>query len=212
MRLLYIFLFLAALVLLSFFIWGDSLMEFFSQEGTIQWLKGYGEWAWAIAILLLMADLFLPLPATLIMAALGYLYGPLAGGLIGGIGSFVSGSTGFWLCRSLGEKQAINLLGKKDYEKGKKIADNIGGWIVVMSRWLPVFPEVIACMAGLTRMPALYFHLALLCGALPMGLVYAFVGSTGVDHPALSLGLSAGIPPVIWFLLRPLFGARLSRT
>lgn len=211
MRLLYLFLALAAIVLLSFFIWGDSLMEFFSQEGTIQWLKTYGHWAWAIAIILLMADLLLPLPATLIMAALGYLYGPIVGGLIAGAGSFMSGATGYWLCRMLGEKPAVILLGKKDYEKGKKIAGNIGGWIVVMSRWLPVFPEVIACMAGLVRMPPLYFHTALLCGALPMGFVYAFVGAAGVDHPGLSIGLSAGAPPIIWFLLRPLFGSRLMK-
>jgi uncharacterized membrane protein YdjX (TVP38/TMEM64 family) len=211
MRLLYLFLALAALVLISFFIWGDSLMEFFSQQGTINWLKEYGSWAWVVAIGLLMADLLLPLPATLIMAALGYIYGPVAGGLIGGLGSFMSGALGYWMCRLLGEKPAIVLLGKRDYERGQKLSGNIGGWVVVMSRWLPVFPEVIACMAGLTRMPARYFHAALLCGSLPMAFVYAFVGYAGAEHPGLSIGLSAGVPPLIWWLLRPLFQSRLAR-
>jgi uncharacterized membrane protein YdjX (TVP38/TMEM64 family) len=209
MRLLLLFLTLAVLVLISFFIWGDPLMNFFSQQGTIAWLKGYGDWAWAIAIVLLVADLFLPLPATLIMAALGYIYGPLAGGLISAAGSFMGGAFGYWLCRLMGENTTLRLLGEKDYARGKKLSGNVGGWVVVLSRWLPVFPEVIACMAGLTRMPARYFHGALLCGSLPLGFVYAFVGHAGVSHPAVSIGLSAGMPPLIWWLIRPVFRSRL---
>ena len=140
MRLLLVFLGLAALVLLTFFIWGDSLMEIFSQSGTISWLTKSGKWAWLLAILLLMGDLLLPLPATLIMAAIGYIYGPIGGGLISAAGSFLAGSFGYWLCRLLGEKTARRVLGEKDYALGKKLSGNVGGWVVVLSRWLPVFP------------------------------------------------------------------------
>jgi len=209
MRLLFLFLGLAAIVLVIFFIWGDSLMTTFSQAGTISWLNQYGQWAWVAAIILLMADLLLPLPATLVMAALGYIYGPVTGGLISAAGSFMSGSLGYWLCRLMGEKAAIRLLGEKDYERGKKLSGNVGGWVVVLSRWLPVFPEVIACMAGMTRMPTRYFHLALFCGSLPLGFTYAFVGATGVTHPALSIGLSAGLPPLIWWIIRSVFRTKL---
>lgn len=209
MRLVYLFVALAALVLLSFFVWGDSLMEMFSQTATITWLSQYGKLAWLVAIVLLMVDLVLPLPATIVIAALGYIYGPVAGGLIGGAGSFMAGSLGYWLCRLLGENTAIRLLGKRDYVRGKKISGSVGGWVVVLSRWLPVFPEVIACMAGLTRMPARYFHGALLCGSLPLGFTYAAVGSTGVEHPLLAIVLSAGIPPLIWWIIRPYFQSRI---
>ena len=209
MRLLFLFLGLATLVLIPFFIWGDSLMAMFSQAGTITWLSQYGKWAWAIAIILLMGDLILPLPATLIMAALGFIYGPVAGGLLSALGSFIAGSTGYWLCRLMGEKTALRLLGQKDYERGKKLSGKVGAWVVVLSRWLPVFPEVIACMAGLTRMPAPYFHGALLCASLPLGFTYAFVGHTGVEYPWLAIVLSAGIPPLIWWIIRPLFQSRL---
>jgi uncharacterized membrane protein YdjX (TVP38/TMEM64 family) len=205
MRLLFVFLGLAALVLLSFFIWGDSLMEMFSQSGTTAWLVKNGKWAWLLAILLLMGDLLLPLPATLIMAAIGYIYGPIAGGLISAVGSFLAGALGYWLCRLLGEKTARRLLGEKDYALGKKLSGNVGGWVVVLSRWLPVFPEVIACMAGLTRMPAAYFHGALLCASVPLGFTYAYIGHTGIEHPALSIGLSAVVPALIWSIIKPVF-------
>ncbi len=209
MRLLLLFLGLATIVLLVFFVWGDSLMLMFSQEGTIAWLDQYGYWAWTAAVLLLMADLLLPLPATLIMAALGYFYGPLAGGLISACGSFMAGSLGYWLCWFMGEKAALKLLGTKDYERGKKLSGRFGGWVVALSRWLPVFPEVIACMAGLTRMPPRYFHAALLCGSVPLGFTYAWVGTTGTDNPPLAIGLSAGLPPLIWWIVRSVFRKRL---
>lgn len=209
MRLLLLFILLAAIVLVTFFIWGDNLMTIFSEEGTIGWLNEYGQGAWLAAIVLLMADLLLPLPATLIMSALGYIYGPVAGGFIATIGSFMAGALGYWTCRLVGENAAIAFLGEKDFERGKKISDRIGGWVVALSRWLPVFPEVIACMAGLTRMPPYKFHLALLCGSLPMGFIYAIVGYTGNTNPWLAIGLSAGLPPLIWFVIRSIFRKRL---
>ena len=122
MRLVLLLLALVVVVLIPFFIWGDTLMAFFSSEQSVKWLSAYGQWAWAIAIALLMADLFLPLPATVIMSALGYIYGPLVGGLISAAGSFISGALAYWLCRMLGENAAIWLLGKKGYKQGKKIS------------------------------------------------------------------------------------------
>jgi uncharacterized membrane protein YdjX (TVP38/TMEM64 family) len=205
MRLLFLFIGLAIIVLGTFFIWGDSFTEMFSQTGTVNWLSQYGKWAWAVAVILLMADLLLPLPATIIIAAVGYIYGPIAGGLISVAGSFIAGSLGYWLCRLLGEPTAIKLLGKKDYLRGKRMSGKVGGWVVALSRWLPVFPEVISCMAGLTRMPAGYFHAALFCGSLPFGFIYAYVGYTGVEDPWLAIVLSAALPPIIWFAIRPLF-------
>lgn len=210
MRLILIFIGLAAVVLITFFIWGDPLMETFSMEGSVHWLKHYGMFAWFAAIVLLMVDLVLPLPATLIMSALGFLYGPLTGGLVSAVGSFASGSFGYWLCRLSGEKMTLRLLGEKDYNRGKKIfSRKIGGFIIALSRWLPVFPEVMACMAGFVRMSPLRFHVALLCGSLPLGFTFAYIGYTGVDSPLLSIALCAGVPALLWALILPFFTERL---
>jgi uncharacterized membrane protein YdjX (TVP38/TMEM64 family) len=210
LRLLLIFLLLAALVLVSFFIWGETLMNMFTQEGSIAWLRQYGHLAWIAGLFLLLSDLLLPIPATLVMSALGYLYGPLIGGLLSAFGSFAAGATGYWLCRLLGERAAMRLLGPKDYERGQKISGRIGGWIVVLSRWLPVFPEVVSCMAGLTRMSPLYFHVALACGSVPLGFTYAFIGHAGTVHPLTALAFSAGLPPLIWLTIRIVFRSHFS--
>jgi uncharacterized membrane protein YdjX (TVP38/TMEM64 family) len=209
MRLVWLFLGLALLVLIPFFIWGSALETAFSQTGAVAWLNEYGGWAWLAGILLLMSDLVLPIPGTVIMSALGYLYGTIAGGPLSALGSFLAGALAYLLCRSFGTGIARRILGERDFERGHRIFEHLGGWIVALSRWLPVLPEVTACMAGLTRMPAGLFFLALACGSLPVGFAFALIGHTGVDHPLLAIGLSALVPALLWFIIRPFVFRRL---
>jgi uncharacterized membrane protein YdjX (TVP38/TMEM64 family) len=77
-----------------------------------------------------------------------------------------------------------------------------GAWLVVLSRWLPLLPETIACLAGLTRMSIRRFVVALICGCVPMGFAYAAIGATGTEHPALALSLSAIVPAVLWAVVQ----------
>lgn len=44
--------------------------------------------------------------------------------------------------------------------------------------------------------------LALACGCLPLGFIFAAVGHAGVDHLTLALTLSALLPPVLWLAAR----------
>src|SRR5688572_11252363 len=64
-----------------FFILGDALVE-------RSWLDAFGQWTWLVAVALLVADIFLPIPTTLIITVMGQKYGPILGGLIGTLGSF----------------------------------------------------------------------------------------------------------------------------
>lgn len=197
-RLFGLFLGLAVLVIIPFLLWGDGLEARFSELNTAQWLRGYGSWAWFAGFLLLLGDLILPIPATAVMTALGIVYGRWIGGAIAAFGSFMSGALGYGLCRLFGLDAARWLLGERDLLRGRDLFARYGGWLVVLSRWLPVFPEVIACMAGLTRMPALAFFTALLCGSIPFGFAFATLGHAGVDQPLLAIGLSALLPPALW--------------
>ena len=201
MRIWWIFLVLALLVMLPFMIWGDAFHDFFSQQGSIEWLQQYGALA---GIGLLVSDLFLPVPGTVVMSAMGYVYGPWWGGLYSSTGSVMGGLLAYGLCRGLGHRAAVWLAGEDDLKKGERFFRNGGGWVVVMSRWLPILPEVVACMAGLTRMPFRFFLAALLCGSLPLGFVFAAIGAAGRDSPGLALALSAVIPVIMWLVARRL--------
>lgn len=208
LRLIGIFVMLAILVLIPFLIWGEGFERRFSQAGAIDWLRDYGRWAWAAGVLLLMTDLFLPVPATAVMAALGFIYGPVAGGLIATLGGFCSGALAYLLCRRFGRPVAVRVLGPQDLMEGERLFARVGAWLVVLSRWLPIFPEVIACMAGLARMPALPFFTALACGSAPLGFVFAAIGHAGASYPVLAIALSAGLPPLLWLAVQPYFVAK----
>jgi uncharacterized membrane protein YdjX (TVP38/TMEM64 family) len=207
-RLLWLFLLLALVVLIPFVIWGSGFERTFSREGAIAWLTGYGRWAGVAGILLLISDLILPIPATAVMAALGFVYGPVVGGLIATLGSFLSGTLAYLICRWFGRAAALRVLGPRDLADGERLFARVGGWLVVLSRWLPVLPEVIACMAGLSRMAPLPFFIALACGSAPLGFVFAVIGHAGAAYPIVGLVLSAALPPLLWLAVQPYVRAR----
>jgi uncharacterized membrane protein YdjX (TVP38/TMEM64 family) len=208
MRIFLVFLILALLFGVPFLIWGDVFESRFAGDEAVEWLRAYGALAWAVAVLFLMADLVLPIPATLIMAALGILYGPWWGGLIGTAGSVLSGLLAYQICLMLGRGAARRIAGDRDLLRTEAFFARSGGWAVVLSRWLPLLPEVVACMAGLARMPFPRFAIALVCGSLPMAFVYALLGHLGSDRPLLALLVSAALPLMLWVCVRPVFGKK----
>ncbi|MCP4849468.1 MAG: VTT domain-containing protein, partial [Verrucomicrobiaceae bacterium] len=203
MRLFWIFLTLAGIFFIPFAVWGGWFDGWLSGQGASEWLEGYGRWAWVAGLVLLSCDLILPIPGTAVMAALGLVYGPVLGGLISAVGSVLSGVLAYVLCRGLGRRVAEKLAGRESLDKGEVLFSNSGAWLVVLSRWLPLMPEVIACMAGLSRMSFRVFMMALVCGSVPLAFVFSTIGAAGEAMPMLAVILSIGIPPVLWLLVRP---------
>lgn len=198
MRLALWFLGLAAVVLGTWMVWGGEWDERFTLAGSVKWLESAGPWAWAAGIALLSCDLFLPVPSTVVISALGFIYGVLPGGLIAAAGLMIAGLFGYGVGRLFGERFARRWLGDLDYEKGKLLFAAGGGWVVALSRALPVLPEVISCTAGLVRMPFRRFVASLACGSVPMGFLFAAIGQAGHDAPGWAFGLSLLVPAVLW--------------
>jgi uncharacterized membrane protein YdjX (TVP38/TMEM64 family) len=187
-------------LMIPFLIWDELFTQMFSGEEMVAWLRARGSFGWAAGILLLVSDLLLPIPGTAVMAALGFVYGPLVGGFVSAAGSFLAGMLAYGLCRGLGHGVALKLAGPADLVKGERLFARSGGWIVALSRCLPLLPEVIACLAGLARMPLGKFAVALACGSVPVGFVFAGIGSLGEDRPGLAIGLSLALPPLLWLV------------
>jgi uncharacterized membrane protein YdjX (TVP38/TMEM64 family) len=210
MRLVWLTLALALAVIIPFAIWGGRFEQWLTLEGAVATIQGWGAWGWLGVIVLLVGDLFLPIPATPVMSAAGYLYGWFSGGLIAAAGSFLAGTMAYLLCRRFGLRLAERIVGCTDLEKGHALFVRQGPWLVALSRALPVLPEVIACLAGLTEMPARAFFVSLACGSLPLGFVYAGIGAAGVERPGMALALSAGIPVGLWLVARRVWGGGTS--
>ena len=203
MRLLRIFFILTILVLIPFFLWGDRLLALFDGESARAWILSWGKLGSLAVIALLIGDLFLPIPATGVMSAAGYIYGPVFGGLISVVGSFLCGMLAYFLCRKYGRRAAERLAGPDGLSQNEALFHRGGPWLVALSRWLPIFPEVIACLAGLARMNLRTFSIALLCGTLPMGFTYAAVGALFEAEPKWAMGLSVALPVLLWLIFRP---------
>ncbi len=149
---------------------------------------------------MLVGDLALPVPGTVVISALGYIYGTFLGGLAAAAGLMLAGMAGYGSGRLFGERFARRWLGERDYEKGRRLFANGGGWVVALSRALPILPEVISCTAGLVRMPFRKFTLALACGSVPMGFLFAAIGRAGHEAPGWAFGLSLLVPALLWLV------------
>lgn len=190
---------LVALFIASYLIWGDTFESLLAGGEAATFLRRFGGWAWLVAILLILSDVILPIPATAVLATLGIVYGPWLGGVIGCAGSLGAGTLAYLVCRGLGDHAARWLLGEKGFQRSNAFFTRCGGWTVALSRWMIILPEMISCLAGLTRMPARLYFTALACGSVPMCFTYAFIGHHyGTERPLLALSLSAAVPVLLW--------------
>ena len=199
-RLWLLILLLLASIIVPFMIWGEQFDAALSLEGAKGLMERYGAWAWLAGIVLLCADIVLPVPSTIVMSALGLMYGWWLGGLIASAGSFLSGLIAYAACRLAGHRAAEWIAGADGIAKAERMFEKHGGWLVALSRSLPVLPEALACLAGLVRMPWKTFVIALGCGTLPLGFTFAAIGAIGVDRPGLTIALSIAVPAVLWLI------------
>jgi membrane protein DedA with SNARE-associated domain len=109
----------------------------------------------------------------------------------------------YGLCRLFGQRAFVWLAGEDGRRDAERLFAAAGGWLVAGSRWLPIFPETVACLAGLVAMDGRRFMVSLACGALPLGLTFAWIGHLGADAPLATLIASALVPLALWALLRP---------
>ena len=187
---------------IPFMIWGEQFEGALSLEGARAWMGRFGPGAGLAGVGLLVADILLPIPSTVVMSALGLTYGTLIGGLYAGLGSMLSGLVAYAACRWLGRPAALRIAGEDGLRKGEDFFAGGGAWLVLGSRWLPVLPEAVACLAGLTKMPFRKFFVALACGSLPMGFAFAAIGAVGQESPGLAMALSALVPVGLWLIAR----------
>lgn len=197
---------LLAAILIPFLIWGDTFEILLSPDALRVLLEENRRFAWLIGIALLVADLFLPIPGTIVMSALGWLYGPLVGGLVSTTGLLLSAQLAYQLSRQLGRPIAVRLAGEENLSSASAWFSRTGGSCIAVSRCLPVLSEAIACLAGFSRFPPRDFLASALLGAVPAGFAFAYIGHLGRDAFATATALSAGLPVLLWLLYRRISG------
>lgn len=136
---------------------------------------------------LLAADLFLPVPSSVVMTLSGYFLGAWVGAGVSFAGAMFSALLGFGLCRRYGQKALARLAGEKDTERVAGFLETYGAWAIILSRSVPMLTEIMSCLAGLSLMSPLRFTLLSAAGTLPVCIVYAWAGA-GSGKMSFGLG------------------------
>jgi uncharacterized membrane protein YdjX (TVP38/TMEM64 family) len=175
-------------------------------------LRRYESSAWALGIVLIWADVVLPIPQTAVIAALGIIYGALIGGLLGSFGLITGGLLGYALMFTSARRFAQRFAGSASLHKMERLFDRGGAWAIVLTRSLPYsVPEAMAVLAGLAGMPKRTFFMALTVGSVPTAFVFAAIGAGWPHQPIAALVVSYVLPvfllPIALYAIR----ARASR-
>ncbi len=170
-------------------------------------LRKFDAWAWAVGIALIWADLVLPIPQTVVIAALGIIYGTLLGGLLGSIGLITGGLLGYVLMLTSVRRMLRRFVGLQSLNRVEGLFERSGAWAIVLTRSLPYsIPEAMVLLAGLAGMPLAKFTAALAVGSVPTAFAFAAIGAGWADQPVLALLVSYVLPilllPIALCLMR----------
>lgn len=181
----------AALSLTGFLV--VELLDFTPLE-TAESLSGGGVQAGVLGFGLLLADVVLPVPSSLVMIGMGRICGFLPALLLCWAGSTGSTMLGFWLGRR----------GTRTARTPQRVEDLLGRWGVVavgLTRPVPILAETVAVAAGTSRLlPARHAMAAAAVGSLPAAIVYsaagAYAGGAASDYLVLPMVLA--LTAVLW--------------
>ena len=187
------------LIAVSFALWGDFFEALFNQREFIETYRD-SPYAWIVGISLLAGDLFLPIPASAVMSAMGSLYGIFWGTVISFCGSTAAGFIAYFLARFLGECKLNKICSKEELQQYEKLFNKWGAQAVIIARAFPILPKVITLLAGFSRMSFRKFALALTAGTLPVSLFFSWLGHISADAPLWGIFAAVLIPLILWGL------------
>lgn len=207
LRLALLVLTVLAVLAVPTFLFGDRFEQALDGARALEFVRAQGAWGGAVGVGLIVADLVIPLPSPAVMAALGLIYGPVLGGAIASVGSFLAALLGYTLCRFIGPRAASWIAGPEQIERLSEFFERRGMWAIAVSRFIPAVPEILACLAGLTRMPFTSFAAGNLIGSVLVGYLNAYFGARGETDPASTVAVVIVAP----YIALPIFLLVLAR-
>ncbi len=150
------------------------------------WLGQGGVLAASVGIGLLVADVLLPVPASLVMVAHGALFGVVVGTALSLLGTMGAAAFGFYLGRK-GSPWLDRTVSDEERQRAATLLQRWGLVAVVATRPVPILAETVAILAGTGPMRWDRFLIASLLGNLPPCLLYALTGATTQDFGSFVL-------------------------
>lgn len=166
------------------------------------WMRGQGGLAaGAAGVGLLIADVFLPVPSSLVMILHGTLFGIALGTALSLAGSVGATLFGFWIGRR-GGPALERLVSAPEKARADALLAKWGALAILVTRPIPMLAETTAILAGASPMGWGKAALAGSLGCVPMALLYAVTGATsrGIGNDFLMFGAVILIAAVFWFV------------
>jgi uncharacterized membrane protein YdjX (TVP38/TMEM64 family) len=186
-------LWLTTVGILAFFLFCFLLVEALgitALTNPTPWLASGGWLAATTSVGLLVADVLLPIPSSLIMIANGAVFGVPLGVLISLLGNMGAMAVGFAIGRRGGAlfERLVPLEERKRFEP---LVLRWGMLIIILTRPLPLLSETVAVLAGASPIGYTRALLAAFVGALPAAVLYALTGAVAQDFRSSTLMFGA---------------------
>ena len=165
------------------------------------WMKHGGILAATIGVGLLIADVVLPVPSSIVMVAHGALFGVLWGTMLSLVGSVGAAVVGFAIGRR-GGGLLERVVTPAERARASSILERWGTLAIIVTRPVPLLAETVAIMAGASSMSWRAIILASIAGSLPMALLYALTGAAVADlqNTALMFGVVLFVAGLFWLV------------
>jgi len=167
------------------------------------WMRHGGILAAALGVGLLIADVLLPVPSSLVMVAHGALFGVVIGTFLSLVGSVGAALFGFAIGRR-GGGLLERIVAPHERARADQILARWGALAVIVTRPIPLLAETVAIMAGASPLSWGRMALAALIGSLPPALLYALTGAAvaNFQSTALMFGVVMFVTGSFWLVGR----------
>lgn len=167
------------------------------------WLEQAGVLGGFAGVCLLVTDVALPVPSSLIMIAHGALFGVAIGTLLSLVGSTGAALAGFAIGRRGGPLLA-RLVPVEELVRADRLLTRWGMLAIIVTRPVPLLAETTAIVVGTSRLGWGRATLAALAGSLPGALLYALTGAGAArfQNGALVFGLVLLVASSLWLIGR----------
>lgn len=150
------------------------------------WMKDGGTLSAGIGVSLLIADVLLPVPSSLVMVANGSLFGVIAGTLLSLLGSVGAALFGFVIGRR-GGRLLNRVVTLQEQEHVNQLLARWGTLAIVLTRPVPLLAETVSIMAGASSLGWGQVALAALVGSFMPALLYALTGAAVANFQSATL-------------------------
>lgn len=165
--------------LLTFFIIQAAGIGLLDEPTT--WLKDHSALTAVLSVAILIADIVIPAPSSVIMVAHGALFGVWIGSLLSFIGLVGSAMAGFAIGRA-GNDVIKRFVTPVEYDKASQLLQRWGAISIVITRPIPLLAETVSILAGASPLRWQAALLASVAGALPISILYAIAGVTTTKY------------------------------